>query len=265
MNAFSSSRLAHGEGRIGVIAPIQSSQRSDDKKSGVHKHGGSAGGVKRKRPAASSDALFAEEDDQDDDEEEERQSAPRVAKGKSATRQPPPPPPQPKQRPQQARRPAHAHGPADEDDSGNGDGVGDDDGDEDEDGEDDGGRSSNAPAKKRRTAPEELSSKKAVSAGVIVTALPKFNIDKKRRDPRFDPMCGQTYITSTDEHAGSTQMDRQIGQREEGWGEGTRCGDVSSHRPSAPHSTSERSADDPLSSSGWSTHSSLRLRVCVLV
>ena len=44
--------------------------------------------------------------------------------------------------------------------------------------------------KKPRNAPEELSSKRQVKSGVIVTALPTFNVQKKRRDPRFDPLCG---------------------------------------------------------------------------
>lgn len=44
--------------------------------------------------------------------------------------------------------------------------------------------------KKPRNAPEELTSKRQVKSGVIVTSLPSFNVERKRRDPRFDPLCG---------------------------------------------------------------------------
>ena len=181
MNFFQSSRLANGAGRVGVIAPLvptdysanEAANQAARSKSKAAADEVKAAGLKRKR--ATADALFAEESNDDEEEEEEPSHRPSKA---SASRKAPPQPPQSKHRPSK-------HLASDDED--------DDPEDDDEDGAAAASSSSSSKPsapKKSRTAPEELSSKKQVAAGLVVTALPKLNLEKRRRDPRFDPLCG---------------------------------------------------------------------------
>lgn len=167
---------------MGVIAPLvpadysanDAANKAARSKSKAAADEAKAAGLKRKRPTA--DALFAEESDDDDAEEEAVPQRSSKSSAAASSRKAPPQPPQSKQR-------SSKHMDDDEDEQ------------EEDDEEDESGAaaaSSSKPSapKKSRTAPEELSSKKQVAAGLVVTALPKMNIEKRRRDPRFDPLCG---------------------------------------------------------------------------
>jgi len=179
MQAFANTRLANGAGRLGVIAPLvpveQSNQARAASASAANKPGGkkqqqgsAVVGQKRKRAA---DALFAADDEDHAEDDDEEDDAPAVsAKGRAGKA-----PPQPQ--PQRSKHRAYDDGD-------------DEDGDAD-DGEDGAGGNGGGAAKKRRTAPEERGFKKPVPAGLTVTALPVFNAEKHRRDPRFDDLCGE--------------------------------------------------------------------------